>query len=714
MQIGEVIRLDYTSDKWEGNDVYYYHNFKKNGPMLLKDKKGNLYLDGFIKVTELGIDDWDDIQEYGMIRHPPQAVAKLGILELIMYVDPTTKEAKTLTFGDRYYVGDPNEDWTYISSPLKISIRNPTLRQEIHNVLRKHRLPLDSLRPENPQYNEALDIIKKEGLYGRFKHTGKEENPHPIIPLISYEGAMIVSTLAGGIAGGIIGKEIQRQIDKHFPMKNPAIDPKKIKAEIRKTKTWMEIDNEDKEHIILSTRRYGNIEYEYAGDEDKQEALRIAKILDKKFPNIQTRVYTTDEWTNLDINLSGRERVTPDQLEPILKKFTTLLQNKMNDIASKISISKSRGTNVHDTFYISLKDRIDWRSQGGFGTTDWKTGKTIYKHFAFSNSGVYYPYEGGIIGYIYAKENFDFHRNMEADKIIYFDSLKDFKKRMRSFATQISKVYTKITHNLDEAEKLWKHLSLKEKRKILKKCDAEWLADVENKWHWILLHLEPFKLKKFASLMNRRKNPPCIIKPVVPNPKGNVYQWIYNKLIKVVPKEMIEKRVNGGISKKPDDSGFMDLHYDYLRNDENGNPIIALSHYWKHHSGDMIADPDMEIRVFLDYGMAEAMTYQDQFGYRKVYYPGGKYAPRAKKELNKFLNIWLRNLIQQGHKIEPLEENPSKQDWEDAIAGEGRIKEHPPLLLDSLDPLQEAEERSSNLFYSSHSFPFRSYNKDKY
>lgn len=132
-----------------------------------------------------------------------------------------------------------------------------------------------------------------------------------------------------------------------------------------------------------------------------------------------------------------------------------------------------------------------------------------------------------------------------------------------------------------------------------------------------------------------------------------IYERLYDKLIRVLPPEFITKKVEAGKSKV---SGLMDLNYDYLREDKEGNPIIALSHYYKHPSGDMIADPDMEIRIFPDMGMAEAMTYQDSFGFRRVYHEDDtKIDLKAKKELNTFLNSWLSNLIRQGHKIKEWE-----------------------------------------------------------
>jgi len=46
--------------------------------------------------------------------------------------------------------------------------------------------------------------------------------------------------------------------------------------------------------------------------------------------------------------------------------------------------------------------------------------------------------------------------------------------------------------------------------------------------------------------------------------------------------------------------------------------------------------------------MAEALSYQDQFGYQYVYPEPGKVDIKAKKDLNAFLNKWLTNLINQG------------------------------------------------------------------
>lgn len=126
----------------------------------------------------------------------------------------------------------------------------------------------------------------------------------------------------------------------------------------------------------------------------------------------------------------------------------------------------------------------------------------------------------------------------------------------------------------------------------------------------------------------------------------DLHNRIYKKLLDVVPDLLtIEEQ---GKSKVP---GLMDLNLDVL-NRTPSKIVIALSHYWKHPSGDMIADPDMEVAVYPPQERAEALTYQDTYGYNKVYSSDGTLVDvRLKRELNKFLTLWLGNLIVQGHKI---------------------------------------------------------------
>ena len=123
---------------------------------------------------------------------------------------------------------------------------------------------------------------------------------------------------------------------------------------------------------------------------------------------------------------------------------------------------------------------------------------------------------------------------------------------------------------------------------------------------------------------------------------------IFQKLLRVAPE--LEQTKEYAKSKV---SGLMDLSLDVLIHSP-GYMRIALSHYWKHPSGDMIADPDMEIAVFFTEKLAEALAYQDMFIY-EVSYPVENEPPDfvIHTRLNEFLEQWLDNLAEQGHVLPP-------------------------------------------------------------
>ena len=93
----------------------------------------------------------------------------------------------------------------------------------------------------------------------------------------------------------------------------------------------------------------------------------------------------------------------------------------------------------------------------------------------------------------------------------------------------------------------------------------------------------------------------------------------------------------------------MDLNLDVLIA-AKGYRRIALSHYWRHDSGDMIADPDMELASIGIGKWPEALTYQDMWSYDEVYSgPDGQADRRHYLHCNAFLEKWLEALAEQGH-----------------------------------------------------------------
>lgn len=121
---------------------------------------------------------------------------------------------------------------------------------------------------------------------------------------------------------------------------------------------------------------------------------------------------------------------------------------------------------------------------------------------------------------------------------------------------------------------------------------------------------------------------------------------IYNQLLLIIPD--LQTRNKAGKSKLESQS-LMNLNLDILFR-ENNKAMIALSHYYKHNSGDMIADPDMTILVNFKDRTATTRTFQDSFGYQDVM-SGGVINTKLEQSLNEFVVMWNENNISYGHKI---------------------------------------------------------------
>ena len=127
-----------------------------------------------------------------------------------------------------------------------------------------------------------------------------------------------------------------------------------------------------------------------------------------------------------------------------------------------------------------------------------------------------------------------------------------------------------------------------------------------------------------------------------------IYEQNYKRLKQLIPDL---DTLPENCSRKSKSNGFMDLSFEILSKSPD-QFTCAMAHYFE-QNGDLIADPDMEIRVIPSMQMIEALTYQDQFGFQVVYPETGKVNLKVKKELNRFLGQWLKNLIAQVHKLTP-------------------------------------------------------------
>jgi uncharacterized protein YqiB (DUF1249 family) len=121
--------------------------------------------------------------------------------------------------------------------------------------------------------------------------------------------------------------------------------------------------------------------------------------------------------------------------------------------------------------------------------------------------------------------------------------------------------------------------------------------------------------------------------------KRTVYEMIYARLQQL---KILDE--NGKMQvdyMKFKSEGLMDLNVDNLLND-----MIAIAHNGI-QNGDVMADPDVQVHIYPETKSAEALTFQnDYLGIYQQVYEDGKYSPKLKKDLNEFLNDWLRTIIE--------------------------------------------------------------------
>jgi uncharacterized protein YqiB (DUF1249 family) len=126
--------------------------------------------------------------------------------------------------------------------------------------------------------------------------------------------------------------------------------------------------------------------------------------------------------------------------------------------------------------------------------------------------------------------------------------------------------------------------------------------------------------------------------------RRTVYEMIYSRLQQMGIID--ENGIMQAGYMKFESRGLMPLSVDNLYI-EKGNQVISIAHNGK-QNGDVMADPDMQIKIIPEMKMAEALTFQNDYMgiFQEVYPEPGKFYPKLKKELNAFLNSWLRRMIE--------------------------------------------------------------------
>ena len=120
----------------------------------------------------------------------------------------------------------------------------------------------------------------------------------------------------------------------------------------------------------------------------------------------------------------------------------------------------------------------------------------------------------------------------------------------------------------------------------------------------------------------------------------------YLKLLRLLP-DLGE--LQAGAFLRLEAPGFMPLTVDVLHRG-GGRLLLALAHHFE-VQGDLVPDPDMELRADLGAGTVEALTYQDARRFDRVYHQEGCGCVDLRRSLDDFLSLWLSNLHAQGHRV---------------------------------------------------------------
>lgn len=126
---------------------------------------------------------------------------------------------------------------------------------------------------------------------------------------------------------------------------------------------------------------------------------------------------------------------------------------------------------------------------------------------------------------------------------------------------------------------------------------------------------------------------------------------LFSRLLEALPdlQLWVDNQVEG---KKLKSDGYMDLGVDILGPYKDGFRV-ALSHYYRHESGDMIPDPDMELYVDTAREMCTALTFQNSFIYQSINdLELTDDQVRLMGSMNEFLEMWLVNIIASDYSVE--------------------------------------------------------------
>ncbi|TDJ42274.1 MAG: DUF1249 domain-containing protein [Gammaproteobacteria bacterium] len=149
-----------------------------------------------------------------------------------------------------------------------------------------------------------------------------------------------------------------------------------------------------------------------------------------------------------------------------------------------------------------------------------------------------------------------------------------------------------------------------------------------------------------AMLLDSRLVPETIIKPRSFAGLMSMYESNYLRLLNLIPEL---ERIDGCYRSRV--AGECDLHLEILQR-ERYTLTMSMTYYFSNET-EIVADPDMLVRVYFDGQLAEAMSLgkdHRHVQFRRLFRAHGNELGRRWTR-NLILNKWLEYLLDQGHLI---------------------------------------------------------------
>jgi len=153
----------------------------------------------------------------------------------------------------------------------------------------------------------------------------------------------------------------RRDLAQKYYLKVAAGDSlsKKVLDEIKKSRTYMDIDESKDTFILLTTRRHGDVGSEQHGSKDLNEAKRVGKLIKDKFKDsVKINIEVVDEWIHLNMTITPYQGYSESEMLDIMKKSLPLVKSVFPK--KLFNVKNNTWTNGYGGFSIAQVEIWYW------------------------------------------------------------------------------------------------------------------------------------------------------------------------------------------------------------------------------------------------------------------------------------------------------------------------------------------------------------------